>query len=107
MHGVRVGLNMLEFPPEMVASRLGLRPGHPLVRFAAALESVAIAVADHVMVPSAVCARLLQSRDVPAAKISVIPNSVDMQAAAEGSGAERGPPVLIKHGSLRRRYGVQ
>ncbi len=107
LHGARVVLNMLEFTPEMVASRLGLGPGHPLVRFAASLESVAIAVADHVMVPSAVCARLLQGRGVPAAKISVIPNSVDMLAASEASGAEPGAPVLITHGSLMRRYGVQ
>ncbi len=105
--GARVVLNMLEFTPEMVASRLSLAPTHPIVRFATWLETMATGVADHVIVPSVVCSRILQRRGVPPAKISVVPNIVDMQPAAAGSSAEFGAPVLITHGSLIRRYGVQ
>jgi glycosyltransferase involved in cell wall biosynthesis len=104
--GARVVLNMLEFTPEMVASRLRVGPGHPLVRFSIGLERLATSVADHVIVPSDVCGRILQSRHVPAAKISVVPNSVDVQPAA-GRAGPIGSPVLITHGSLMRRYGVQ
>jgi glycosyltransferase involved in cell wall biosynthesis len=103
--GARVVLNMLEFTPEMVASRLNVDSNHPIVRFAAWLEAMAARVADHVIVPSVVCSRILQSRRVPAAKISVIPNIVEIQPA--GPSAEPGAPMLITHGSLVRRYGVQ
>jgi glycosyltransferase involved in cell wall biosynthesis len=105
--GARVVLNMLEFTPEMVASRLSVRPSHPVVRFATWLERVATGVADHVIVPSDACARILQRRHVPAAKISVVPNSVDMQPAAADVTTGAGAPVLITHGSLVWRYGVQ
>lgn len=104
--GARVVLNMLEITPEMVASRMGIGPGHPLVRFSTFLERLATSAADHVIVPSAACGRILESRHVTAAKISVVPNSVDVQPPL-GCGAAGSAPVLITHGSLMRRYGVQ
>jgi len=103
--GARVVLYMHELLPEMAADRLGLSEGHWLIRCLGRLERHATRWADHIITVSDPCLRILVARGVPAEKISILPNT---QPAFPAPARIPPPhPVLITHGTLLERYGVQ
>ncbi|HXL15913.1 MAG TPA: glycosyltransferase, partial [Streptosporangiaceae bacterium] len=106
LRGARVVMFCHELTPELLASRLRARANHPLIAIAAWLEHQATAFADHVTVPSAACARILAGRGVDPRKVSIVPNLVPINRP-DGVARPASAPVLITHGSLIERYGVQ
>ncbi len=104
--GARVVMWFHELTPELLAARLGRRANHLLIVAAAWLERRATAFVDHVTVPSAACARILAGRGVDPARIWIVPNIVPVAPPTEDT-RPRSAPVLITHGSLIERYGVQ
>jgi glycosyltransferase involved in cell wall biosynthesis len=104
--GARVVMHFHELTPELLSTRLRLSSGHPMIVLATWLERRASALADHCLVPSAACARILAGRGVAPERISVVPNMVAQTNHLPH--VPRPPaPVLITHGSLIERYGVQ
>ena len=106
LRGARVVMFFHELTPEMLSSRLRLREGHLLNVMSAWLERRASRFADHVIVPSLACARILAGRGLPPERISVVTNLV-AHPAGTNHVERRAAPVLITHGSLTERYGVQ
>jgi glycosyltransferase involved in cell wall biosynthesis len=102
--GARCVLNLYELTPEMVAARVtgGLR--RPLLALARAVERLATSWADRVVVVSRSCFEALQERGVPAERMSIVVNSYPLPVSPR-----RHPPsspLLITHGTLVRRYGI-
>jgi glycosyltransferase involved in cell wall biosynthesis len=105
LRGSRTVLHMWEVMPEMTAARLGLAPGHPLVQLAAWSERLVTRWVDHVITVNDACRRVLIGRGVPEHKVSTVFNT---QPDLSGSPpAQPSQPVLITHGTLVERYGVQ
>lgn len=105
LRGARVVLFMYELMPEMTSARLGLSEAHWLVRCMRWLERGATGWADQVITVSAACRSILMARGVPAEKVTVIPNTQPTRAVPPRTPPRS--PVLITHGTLLERYGVQ
>jgi glycosyltransferase involved in cell wall biosynthesis len=106
LRGARVVLDMLELGPEMTATALRVPSHHPAVRAGRWLERLATRWADHVITVNEPCKRTVVERGVPAAKVSVVPNTVEASAHRWiGEGLEL-PRSLVTHCSLIERYGV-
>jgi len=103
--GTRVVFYMQELLPEMAADRLGLPEGHWLIRCLGWLERMATGWADGVITVSEPCRRILVARGVPVEKISILPNT--QPAGPVPARIPPRSPVLITHGTLLERYGVQ
>jgi glycosyltransferase involved in cell wall biosynthesis len=107
--GAKVMLDLHECVPEFLATKYGLRTGHPLVRLSARVEQAAIRYADRVVT----CTREMKDRFVdrgaPAGKIDVVLNSADEAIFDIGAyppqPREPGRFTLICHGSVEERYG--
>ena len=105
LRGARVVLFMLELMPELVATRLGVTAGHPLVGLARALERSATAWADQVITVSGACRRRLEARGVDPRKLWVVPGCVPLPAAPD-AGPSGGQPYAVVLATLIPRYGV-
>jgi glycosyltransferase involved in cell wall biosynthesis len=106
LRGARVVLNMLEMNPELTATRLRLRAGHPLHRLATFIERLAVGWADRVVTVSETWRRILVRRGADAGRIVVVPNT---QQVASGAPAQETEPrlVLVSHGVQIPRYGLE
>lgn len=106
LRGARVVLFMYELMPELTASRLGVRTGHPVVRLSHRLESVATRWAGHVVVVTEHCRRTLVERGVEPHKLSVVPNTQAGVGHHVREDLATGRPSMIIVTTLIERYGV-
>jgi glycosyltransferase involved in cell wall biosynthesis len=101
---MRVVLFAMELMPELTAARLGVPPDALPVRLATWLERAATSLADHVITVSNPCRRILTSRGLDPAKVTVVPNSHRLAGLPRVWPAE--PPFLVIQTTLIERYGV-
>jgi glycosyltransferase involved in cell wall biosynthesis len=107
--GARIVLNMLELNPELAMARLGLDRTHPLICFFRVFERLATTWVDAATVVNEACRRALVGRGISPAKITFIPNTQPWVEVGPKPAADRdkAAPVLVTHGTLLERYGVQ
>jgi glycosyltransferase involved in cell wall biosynthesis len=106
LRGARVVLNMLEMNPELTATRLRLRAGHPLVRLAVLCEQAAVRWADGVITVSDTWRRILVGRGADPERVAVVPNT-QYPPEQKAAHTTAGSPVLVAHGVQIERYGLQ
>jgi glycosyltransferase involved in cell wall biosynthesis len=99
-----VVLYLMELMPELAAARLRRSPSSRSVRLAVALERAATRRADRVITVSNLVSRTLIARGLDPAKVTVVPNSHDLQGVGPTGPAT--PPFLVIQTTLIRRYGV-
>jgi glycosyltransferase involved in cell wall biosynthesis len=107
--GAKVVLDLHECVPEFVATKYGLRAGHPLVRLSALVERAAIRYADRVVTCTQEMKDVFVARDAPAEKIDVVLNAADESIfdveAYPPQPRQPGRFTLVCHGSVEERYG--
>lgn len=110
--GAKIVLDLYEAMPEFLASRFKTGPGHPAVRVLGRLERLSIAFADLAVTCTEQMRQAFIGRGAPADKIAVVMNAAneDVFAAERLGPVERraadGEFVLISHGTLEERYGL-
>jgi glycosyltransferase involved in cell wall biosynthesis len=102
---VPIVLYVYDLMPEMTMSRLGVGNRHPLVRVAAALESLATRYADHVITVTDLFQRRLATRGLDRRRTTVVANSHPVAEVSRPGSAR--PPLLILQTTVIERYGVQ
>jgi glycosyltransferase involved in cell wall biosynthesis len=108
--GARVLLDLHECMPEFFATKFRASPSHPAVRLLARLEQASIRFADRAITCTEQMRMAFVARGAQSEKIEVILNSAD----EEIFDPERYPPtgsepdrfVLLSHGSIEERYGL-
>ena len=108
--GARVLLDLHECMPEFFASKFKTRLDHPGVRIMAWLEQASIRFAHAAITCTEQMREAFVARGAPREKIGVILNSAD-EAIFDPEryrprGREPGRFVLISHGSIEERYGL-
>jgi glycosyltransferase involved in cell wall biosynthesis len=107
--GSRVLLDLHECMPEFFATKFGLALGHPMVRTLGALERAAIRYADRAITCTEEMRAAFVSRGAPASRIDVVLNAADERLFDPSRHPPRAPDgrfVLICHGALEERYGL-
>jgi glycosyltransferase involved in cell wall biosynthesis len=110
--GARVLIDLHECMPEFVASKFGLRPGQPAVRLVAWLEQISIRFADFALTCTEPMRQVFIRRGAPADKIGIVMNSYGLNYGQNAAvrtpwaPAIRDSFVLICHGSIEERYGL-
>jgi glycosyltransferase involved in cell wall biosynthesis len=112
--GAKVILDLHDPMPELMMTIFRLRPEALAVRFIRWLEKWSIAIADSVVTVNQACARLFTSRSCAAQKMHVVMNSPDeriftprpAQTHRTVNDAQRNPFVIMYHGSLVERNGL-
>jgi glycosyltransferase involved in cell wall biosynthesis len=108
--GARVLLDLQECMPEFFASKFSARLDHPGARLIARLEQASIRFADHAITCTEQMRQAFIARGAPEDKVSVIVNGSDealfdpQRYLPRGREADRF--VLICHGSIEERYGL-
>jgi glycosyltransferase involved in cell wall biosynthesis len=108
--GARVLLDLHECMPEFFATKFRATPSHPAVRLLARLEQASIRFADLAITCTEQMRGAFVARGAQGEKIEVILNSADEELfdpqryPPTGSGPDRF--VLISHGSIEERYGL-
>jgi glycosyltransferase involved in cell wall biosynthesis len=113
--GAKVILDLHDPVPELMTTIFGMAPDSFAVRLLEKLEKWSIALADSVITVNRACARLFISRGCPAQKMSVIMNSPDdqilplrsPQIRQQSTSASEKPFVIVYHGSLVERNGLE
>jgi glycosyltransferase involved in cell wall biosynthesis len=107
--GARVLLDLHECMPEFFATKFGLRLDHPLVRTVGAVEQAAIRYADRAVTCTEQMRDAFVARGAPPDRIDVVLNASDETVFDPD---RQFPPsaderfVLVCHGALEERYGV-
>jgi glycosyltransferase involved in cell wall biosynthesis len=106
--GVKVILDLHDLMPEFYASRFGRSLSSLPVRLIAWQEKLAASFADRVITVTDTWRRTLETRGVPADKLSVLMNLPDPAIYGQRVAAPRaeGPFTLVYHGTLTERYGL-
>lgn len=111
--GAKVVLDQHDPMPELMTTIFNLDASSFVVRFMTWLEKWSIARVHHLITVNVACKRIFCGRSCPAEKISVVMNAPDDKIfqfrAAEpmsGGDATRKPFVLMYHGSLVERNGL-
>ena len=108
--GARVLLDLHECMPEFFGTKFGATPSHPVVRLLAWLEQASIRFADLAITCTEQMRAAFIARGAEGEKIQVILNSADEEIfdphryPPTGSGPDRF--VLLSHGSIEERYGL-
>lgn len=108
--GARVVLDLHECMPEFIGTKYGVGPRHPAARLVAALEQLSIRFAHSVITCTEQMREAFVARGAPPEKIDVIMNSADeaifnpVEHPPKDREADRF--VLICHGSIEERYGL-
>jgi len=120
--GAKVIIDMHEAMPEMFRCKFGYEMSHPLIRLLGLIERMATSYADRVLVVSESIMPFYQSRGIDLSKVVLVPNSPEDRLfdlsryrpsenrdsiETKGSVASRGDFVLLSHGTLEKRYGIQ
>ncbi|HVL96441.1 MAG TPA: glycosyltransferase [Solirubrobacteraceae bacterium] len=107
--GVPVLLDLVEATPEFFATRFQTTPRHPLVRLLEAVEQLAIRFAHAAITGTEQMRRRFMSRGADGEAITVVLNASD-EAVFDRRRVEPVPQqdgfVLISHGTIERRYGL-
>lgn len=108
---VPVLLDLRELMPELFISRFGLARGSVIVRLLTWLERAACAYADAVCVLHDRHRRIMTGRGIPPGKLVQVMNCPDERIfdpaqAGDGRLAEGERFVVIHHGGIMQRYGV-
>ena len=114
LFGAKVILDLHDPMPELMMTIFNLRRESLEVRLMAWLEKWSIARADLVLTVNRACERLFVSRSCSASKVSVVMNSPDeqifkyspAQIRNRQSGGDNAPFVIMYHGTLVERNGV-
>ncbi|HKO32829.1 MAG TPA: glycosyltransferase, partial [Candidatus Limnocylindria bacterium] len=106
--GVKVILDLHDLMPEFYASRFGRSLSSLPVRLIAWQEKLAASFADRVITVTDTWRRTLETRGIPADKLSVLMNLPDPAIYGPAVAAPRadGPFTLVYHGTLTERYGL-
>jgi glycosyltransferase involved in cell wall biosynthesis len=110
--GAKVILDLHDPMPELMMTIFRLDPSSFAVRVLRRLERWSTAFADLVLTVNLACKTIFSSRSCPADKIRVIMNSPDENIfgfeapVAAAPGSERQPFVIMYHGSLVERNGL-
>lgn len=109
--GARVVLDLHDPMPELMTTIFGLHADSFAVRLMQRLEKWSIARADLVITVNIACKRIFSARSCPEQKVGVVMNSPDdsifrFQAARRAANTGDGPFVLMYHGSLVERNGL-
>jgi glycosyltransferase involved in cell wall biosynthesis len=112
--GARVVLDLHDPMPELMTTIFNLDKNSRSVRFITWLEKWSIACADLVITVNVACKRIFSSRSCSADKIGVVMNAPDGEifafraasSRAAADGARNKPFVIMYHGSLVERHGV-
>ena len=107
--GAKVILDLHDLMPEFYASRFGRSLSSLPVRLIAWQEKLAASFADRVITVTDTWRRTLETRGVPASKLSVLMNLPDPAiygGAVAGAPRADGPFTLVYHGTVTERYGL-
>ena len=109
--GAKVILDLHDPMPELMMTIFGLGPTSKAVRLLQHLERWSIRFAHSVITVNAACKRIFAARSCPAEKIQTVMNSPDeeiftMRTAAARSSAPGRPFVMMYHGSILERNGL-
>ncbi len=108
--GVPLVLDLRELTPELFMSRFGLARRSAVVRLLVAQERLACACADAVLVLHERHRRIMMGRGIPEHKLTQVMNCPDERlfdpARTPATRAPDGAFVVIYHGSILYRYGV-
>ena len=112
--GVPLILDLRELTPELFMSRFGLARRSAVVRILTILERWACAYADAVLVLHERHRRIMLDRGAPAAKLTQVMNCPDehvfnpsnVAMTRHGRPSPDGGFVVIHHGGIMQRYGV-
>jgi glycosyltransferase involved in cell wall biosynthesis len=111
LRGARLILDLHDLMPEFFASRTGGSLNHPLVRLIRLQERLSCAIADRVITVTDLWRDTLAGRGVPDRKLHVVMNLPD-PGLIPGLPPDAprpeppGPPTVLYHGTLTRRYGI-
>ncbi len=105
--GVPLLLDLHDPIPELYMSKFGLERRSPLIRALTALEGLSLRFADHALVATGAFRRRLIERGRDPERLSVLLNAPDPRLfhPRERTDAE-GPPVVLFHGTVTERSGV-
>lgn len=114
LFGAKVILDLHDPMPELMMTIYGLGPESHSVRLMKWLENRSIALADSVVTVNQACSNLFTSRGCPARKMNIVMNSPDENifqfrpplARTTADGAECKPFIIMYHGSLFERNGL-
>ncbi len=108
--GCRIVLDMHEPSPEFFAAHFRRSLRSPMVSLVTFVEKIATRFAHHILVSGGAAREAIERRGVPAAKISVVPNSCEKQLFKPSRNGQPPSPEdelrLIFHGTIIERYGI-
>jgi len=111
LFGAKVILDIHDISPELFMSKQGLESENFLVEILKSLEKLSISFADHVITVGKPFAEILRKRNRLDKKLSIIMNSADPKLFDSGNYPAENDHlkrkfIVIYHGSLFRRYGI-
>lgn len=111
LFGTKVILDIHDISPELFMSKQGLESENFLVEILKSLEKLSISFADHVITVGKPFAEILRKRNRLDKKLSIIMNSADPKLFNSGNYPAENDHlkrkfIVIYHGSLFRRYGI-
>ena len=113
--GAKVILDLHDPMPEVFLAKFGSGYGHPLIKLLIAMEKFSIRFSDLVLTPNLAFRELFIQRGCPESKIHIVMNSpveeifdekLNVLTASEEERAEESPFVLMYHGSVVERHGL-
>ncbi len=111
--GAKIVFDMHEITPEFYMSKYGIKEESFAIRLLKLVERASMGFADQVITINEPISKLLESRGLPASKITVIMNTVDeglfasaLKAPAAVSSANQARFVMMYHGTLTHIYGL-
>jgi glycosyltransferase involved in cell wall biosynthesis len=111
LFGAQVIFYIFDNMPELWVVTRRCSPRHPVVRFLVAMERLAAAFADHVIVTQQPAYALALARGVPERKVSIVLNGPDLQVFEPQEPQPRdrqdGAFKIITHGAILERFGIQ
>lgn len=108
--GAKVVLYIFDNMPDLLMRTRNVGAGHPLVRALMIVERESARFADHVIVTQEIAKQLVQSRGVPAEKLTVVLNGPDERLFAQRPPRPRtvdGTFDIVTHGLILERFGIQ
>lgn len=108
--GARVLLDLQECMPEFFATKFGVSPGHPFVRAVARIEQSSIRFAHYAITCTGHMRQAFLQRGAEPAAVGVVLNGADEDVFDPtrylAAPREAGGFVLIAHGTVEERYGL-
>ena len=112
--GAKVLLDLHDPMPELMTSIFGVAPGSLKIRVLKTLEKWSLGFANSVVTVNRACQKIFSARSCPPEKIRVVMNSPDesifrppdASSRRPASRADGSPFVIMYHGSLVERHGL-